>query len=171
MKKYILPGFLLSVPSILSTLINNAFYEEILFSGYMFFLGIIIFLCSFFIMLFLVKKIKKADPVNFNFKKSFGHCIKIVGFWSLFNFIINYVYYLLNTELIKKIAKSALEFQKQRAISNNGTISAGELKNLERIYQLQISPLYTASMGIISVFLMGLLFSLIISAILKTRTE
>ena len=158
-----------AIPTCLSTLISNGFYEKLIGSSYMFLIGIIHFFASFFIMYYFVKKFKVAEGGNIVFKKAFGYTFKVVLSWSFFTLIVSYIYAITNKELLEKIARSSIEIQKQRILSNSGSIPAAQMKVYDQMFEMQSNPLYHTFMSFIAIIFIGTLFSLIISAIVKTK--
>ena len=171
MKKFILPAFIISLPYLLSCFVGTQYYEMMYtIPALQIGIGLGQLLLPFFLLMYFVRKYKTEFSGGIiTFRNAFRYTFKLTLLWSLFTSIITLVYYLLNGDLMQKIAAISLANSKEKIISTAGAISASEQKMLESISATQNNPYFMTLSAIIMILFFGTLFSLIIAAIVKSK--
>ncbi|MFN5460565.1 MAG: DUF4199 domain-containing protein [Bacteroidota bacterium] len=169
MKKFIVPTIFVSLPQLLATIFSYHFYNS---KSISLIVSIINLIVTFFIFIYFVKKYKKDYLSNeMSFSKGFGYSIKISILWAIFGSLMNFVYTILNPEVIQAVMNRAFEEQKQKIIEQAGTISLSQEKNLKMILEINQNPLLILGESIIYLFFLGLFISLIVAAICKSKIK
>jgi len=168
-KKYILPALIISSPQLIVSLVSTSFYES---KSITLIIGLIYIIVSFFLFLHFLKKFKANELNNeMPFSKGFGYSFKLSLWWAFFCGIISVIYTYLRPEVTRAIMERTLAEQKQKIIEQYGSMPLSEENNLRAMMEFQQNPFFIAGGTIIYLIFIGLIISLIASAICKSKTN
>jgi hypothetical protein len=91
--------------------------------------------------------------------------------WSFIGIIIFNIYSIFNREAVKNIMERRFEEQRQKIIDTQGSISLSEEKFLRGILESQQNPFLMSIGTFIYLLIAGLVISLIVSAICKSKSK
>jgi hypothetical protein len=169
MKKYILPCSIILITQSISSFFSTFYYDSKTFVTIM---GLVNLMIVFFIFLFFLKKLKKEEFNNeITFSKAFGYSFKLSLLWSFIGIIIFNIYSIFNREAVKNIMERSFAEQRQKIIDTQGSISLSEEKFLRGILESQQNPFLMSIGTFIYLLIAGLVISLIVSAICKSKSK
>lgn len=167
MKKFILPALICTIPSLINLIIsyefsNNQTLFELIAIGDK--------ILVFFILMYFAKKYKlKFYNSVISFGKAFKYLFKISFLWSFTHAILILIFKLLYADLIPNTFAQSVSNKKEEMISTMGSIPANSQKILDSLNLFLSNPYVYSVMTLIGFLFIGIIMSLIISAIVKTK--
>lgn len=170
-KKIILPASLLALPSIVLTTLElfyiNASVMTMQYSKYLSMLNIAL---GIGLMIFTLSRFKKYDANGYaSFKTLFSYGEKVVLVWALIAATAISVIIKTNEKALNDIIDKSIKIQVDKINDKSGQISAKQKKTMDQMVAIQKNPISLFVINVVLILVMGTLYNLVASGILKSR--
>lgn len=170
-KKIILPASLLALPSIVFTTLELFYLNaSVMTQQYSKYVSMLNFALGIGLLSFTLYRFKKYDANGYaSFKTLFSYGEKVVLVWALIAATAISVIIKTNEKALNDIIDKSIKIQVDKINDKSGQISAKQKKTMDQMVAIQKNPISLFFINVVLILVIGTLYNLVASGILKSR--
>ena len=172
-KKYFFPALLLACPSIVFTTIEIFYLNaSIATQTYSTVISVVNFLLGMGLMFAVLHRFKRIYANgNAAFKELFLYGTKLVLTWSLIAATTISTIIKVNEKALTSIIDNSVKFQMEKIAEREGEMPAKQKQLMNQMVAVQKNPLTLFAINLFMIFIIGSIYNLVASGILKSAKQ